>query len=227
MKKTALIAAIAMMALTSLLSGINIDKPLFPIQEKNVDQLQKSKCKKHRHCRPCKKCPAGANGINGANGATGPTGTTGPLGPLGSFYSDSSSQTPLQTIVTAEGAPVTAPVFFSGTNVNNGVSLSLAGNNIVVPVDGNYSIDWNAVVSLLGNSGFILFDLQKNGATLLNPSPQAEIQLVHSPVTAAASVIVPLLANDEISLLLTIDGFEGGSGVQIDSAQISATWHSP
>lgn len=151
--------------------------------------------------------------------------------PSGSYYVDSSSQNPLQQIlILNQDPPITAPVHFSGTNVNAGVTLSADGNSIIVHKKGYYKIEWNATLSLVAAFGLNYhFNLQKNGTTLLNPIPQVDGQ-IHifasgTPYTsAAASVIVPLAAGDEISLLLTVDGSEGnflGDGVQIESAQIS------
>lgn len=157
--------------------------------------------------------------------------------PSGSYYADSTSQNPLQTLLISTEPPVTAPVHFSGTNVNHhGVSLSPDGNSITVPKKGIYKIEWNTSLAYVQSSDvFYHFDLQKNGTTLLHPIPQVIGQtgngILASPTTsAAASVLVPLHCGDTISLLLTIDGSEGnnpGDGVQINSAQISATWVSP
>lgn len=154
--------------------------------------------------------------------------------PAGSYYVDITSQNPLQQIVLPSlDQNLTEAVHFSGTNMNGGVSLSSDGNSIIVPKKGLYKIEWNASLSLVQNAVIDYhFSLLKNGTTLLHPDPQVEgiiwsnfSDTVPSFSSAAASVIVPLCPNDEISLLLTIDGSEGLDqivGVQIDSAQISA-----
>ncbi|MBS0654607.1 MAG: hypothetical protein JSR46_02420 [Verrucomicrobia bacterium] len=151
----------------------------------------------------------------------------------GSYYADPSSEYAPQTIVLTGAPPLTAAVQFSGINVDHGVTLSLPGTSIVVPKKGLYKIEWNASLFFVQSPDvFYHFDLQKNGTTLLHPSPQVSGQVGDGAFatpsnSAAASVIVPLSCDDEISLLLTIDGSEGdnvGDGVQITSAQISATW---
>jgi len=205
----------------------------------------------HHHDSEGPRGPTGPRGPAGPRGPTGATGTggSGSSGVLGSYYADTISQSgSLQSVVlpTNGSQPFTGAVHFSGVNVNSGVTLALSGNSIVVPTDGNYAIDWNAALLFVQGdsnppSGWVdfHFDLQKNGIVILSPSPQATGSLsstsavinAHSLyTTAAASVIVPLSANDEISLLLTIDGSEGniaGDGVQIQSAQISATYNAP
>ena len=230
------------MTLAGFVSGEEgIKEPIF---NQRAKQFSSSSCKSKKHKNRHHRHRKGPTGPTGATGSTGPTGPTGPFGPLGSYYVDASSQNIPQTIVLPSP---TGTVQFSGTNANNGVTLSLSGDSIIIPVDGTYTIDWNIAVSkTLTQSMWIDFhlDLQKNGTTLLNPSPQAQcflanrgpfpnpdLSLYGTPyISAAAAVTVSLSATDEISLLLTIDGAEGsltGDGVQINSAQISATWNSP
>lgn len=214
MKNMVVMAAVSMMSLISSVHGAGkVEK------RKNLPKLElkHSSSKKCPTCKPtcCDPCDAVS----------------------GSYYVDSSSQDPLQQIVIQnDSPPQTEPVHFSGKNVECGVTLTCTGNRIVVPKKGIYKIEWNASLSAV-NSNYVSyhFDLQKNGVHLLHPIPQVNGNVgtgsYSTPTNSdAASVVVPLWCNDEISLLLTVDGSEGnqsGDGVQVDSAQISATWISP
>ncbi|MDP1879330.1 MAG: hypothetical protein Q8K60_00145 [Parachlamydiaceae bacterium] len=271
MKKIVLIAAVAFMTFTKLASAngetLLINRQTNPFYYQNCQSSSEVRhhrkhFHRHRHRGPTGPTgptgPAGRIGLRGpsgiglpgATGAAGPTGATGATGAtgssvtiLGSFYADLASQLgTLQTIALPSGTvPFTAPVNFSGTNANIGVTLAGTGQSIIVPTDGLYTINWNVASSIVGVSSWVTFhfDLQKNGTTLLTPSPQAQCsasiigdtnaQFVHGipNITAASSIIVPLSASDSISLLLTIDGSEGnvlGDGVEIQSAQISAIY---
>lgn len=210
MKNLAAMATITMMSLTSLLQGAEKKA-----ERLSLDQLVTKHChKKSSSSKPCCYDPCTAV--------------------AGSFFADKCLQHCPQKVFQSGQSCFTAIVHFPGTNVENGVTLCPSGDAIVVPKKGIYKIEWNASLSPIDtNNIYYHFDLQKNGASLLHPTPQVNGQVGYDTYagnteSAAASVIVPLCSNDEITLLLTVDGSEGGiGGVQIDSAQISATWISP
>ena len=208
----------------------------------------------HHHKNKCK-------GERGQKGNAGPIGDPGPAyNPFtfGSFYASSPGGTgAAQTILMTEPAPTTAVIQFPGTNSYEKVFSLNSGEAFTVLNDGNYEISWNltadgtSIGTPVGANIQFSLDLIVNDNPL-NSIPQTTCITTPMPysdptpyypsfVSAAGSTIIPLSANDKISLLLTVDGDFNifinnggsvwganrsltpiiGSGVNINSAAIS------
>ena len=250
MKNIALIATVSLGMFSASVSGQEISQSLFNQEgkEKELISAKRGHHKKysHKHCK-CPRGPTGPNG-RGSTGATGPTGPTGTrASAFGSFYYDQSSAPtgtyPQQiTIPNGTNTSATGALFFYGIDSSEEVVLSGPNNSVVVPADGKYQVQWNATVSPVGAfDGSVslqyLFDIQKTShstSTILNPTPQQQAHLSAADLSNdyslikylnfGSSLVVPLLANDEISLLFTLNGVGnniGSEGAAITQAQIS------
>ena len=173
--------------------------------------------------------PTGPTGVAGEMGPTGPTGATGeigPTGPTGPAGEPGTVNSGLYTELSSAPDPAAAatPIPVGGTIPLGTAAVTTADasydpttNTVNILTDGDYLVQWNALVNAPGGIAGALLTLEDGaGNTLASSGSGAVTGNTLLPVTGSA--VLPLTAGDTLQLVnrsagnISMRGVTGSDG---------------